>query len=225
MPFRPKTRCDAQNTSRWFLGFRPSLLRYGDIGNSDRTLQLGVPHTSGSRGLWCRAPLAPKIFFFSKSCSFQAILRENPLFWAKFGLSPPLGSKLCGADVPHYMQVDFSLRLVYAVRRGERNGPFWTKMNSCPQNTLRAVLGGVLHFLLLLRRQDKPPKLGLVCCGQKTPRRTSFLVVTHSHCLHPHVACIPRIRWVNPAIQNRSVPCFLWRQFRTGFFLELRATS
>ena len=32
-------------------------------------------------------PLSPKIS--SKSCSFQAILRENSLFWANFGLRPP----------------------------------------------------------------------------------------------------------------------------------------
>ena len=38
-------------------------------------------------------PLAPKIFF-SKSCSFQAILRGKPPFWAKFWLRAPLGSKL-----------------------------------------------------------------------------------------------------------------------------------
>ena len=40
--------------------------------------------------LGARAPLAPKIS--SKSCSFQAILRGNPLFWANFGLrDPPWG--------------------------------------------------------------------------------------------------------------------------------------
>ncbi len=38
------------------------------------------------------APLAPQIS--PKSCSFQAILREKPLFWANFGLRAPLGSKL-----------------------------------------------------------------------------------------------------------------------------------
>ncbi len=30
----------------------------------------------------------------SKSCTFQAILMEKPLFWANFVLKPPLGSKL-----------------------------------------------------------------------------------------------------------------------------------
>ena len=34
-----------------------------------------------SGGPWGARPLAPKIFF--KSCSFQAILREKPLFWAQ----------------------------------------------------------------------------------------------------------------------------------------------
>ncbi len=44
-------------------------------------------------------PLAPKIF--SKSYSFQAILRGNPLFWVNFGLRAPLplGSKLCWAPL------------------------------------------------------------------------------------------------------------------------------
>ncbi len=48
--------------------------------------------SGGSRGPWGAVPLAPKIFL--KSCSFQAILREKPLFWANCGLGPPLGSKL-----------------------------------------------------------------------------------------------------------------------------------
>ena len=49
-----------------------------------------APLISGSRGgaLGARALLAPKIS--SKSCSCQAILREKPLFWANFGLRPPL---------------------------------------------------------------------------------------------------------------------------------------
>ena len=40
------------------------------------------------------APLAPKIF--SKSCSFEAILREKPLFWANFGLRAPGVKTLLG---------------------------------------------------------------------------------------------------------------------------------
>ncbi len=45
-------------------------------------------------------PLAPKIS--SKSCSFQAILREKPLFRAKFGLKAPLGVKtLLGSPDPN----------------------------------------------------------------------------------------------------------------------------
>ncbi len=43
----------------------------GELGNS----------SSGFRGLWGAVPLATKIFF--KSCSFQANLRVNPLFWAR----------------------------------------------------------------------------------------------------------------------------------------------
>ena len=38
------------------------------------------------------APLAPKIS--SKSFSFQSILRGKLLFWANFGIRPPLGSQL-----------------------------------------------------------------------------------------------------------------------------------
>ncbi len=50
-------------------------------------------HSSGSRGaLGAWAPLAPKIS--SKSCSFQAILREKPYFEQSLGSGPPLGSKL-----------------------------------------------------------------------------------------------------------------------------------
>ena len=46
--------------------------------------------SSGSRGaLVARAPIAPMIS--SKSCSFQAILRETPLFWTNFRLWAPLG--------------------------------------------------------------------------------------------------------------------------------------
>ncbi len=54
-------------------------------------------------------PLAPKIFFKS---SFQAILREKPLFLANFGLrAPHLGSKLCWAPLtkildPEWGQID-----------------------------------------------------------------------------------------------------------------------
>ena len=43
--------------------------------------------SGGSRGPWGAVPLAPKIFL--KSCSFQAILREKPLFWANCGLRAP----------------------------------------------------------------------------------------------------------------------------------------
>ena len=39
-------------------------------------------------GPWGPGPPLPPILF-SKSCSFQAILRENPLFWANVGLSSP----------------------------------------------------------------------------------------------------------------------------------------
>ncbi len=42
---------------------------------------------------------APKSF--SKSCSFQAILREQPLFWVTFGLRAPLGVKTPLAPWPH----------------------------------------------------------------------------------------------------------------------------
>ena len=45
------------------------------------------------QGAWEPGPPAPKIF--SKSCRFQAIVRERPLFWAHFGLRAPLGSFLC----------------------------------------------------------------------------------------------------------------------------------
>ena len=52
--------------------------------------------SSGSRG--ARAPLAPTIS--SKSCSFQAILRENPYFEHILGSGSPLGSKLHWAPWP-----------------------------------------------------------------------------------------------------------------------------
>ena len=43
--------------------------------------------TGGSRGPWGPAPLSPR--FLSKLCSFQAIARGKPLFWAHFGLRAP----------------------------------------------------------------------------------------------------------------------------------------
>ena len=60
-----------------------------------------VHHSGGSRGLGGPAPLAPKIS--SKSCSFQAILREEPLFWANFGLRAPPGSKICWAPLTKFL--------------------------------------------------------------------------------------------------------------------------
>ncbi len=65
-----------------------SFYREGWVG-----VQGGATHgksTSGSRG-----PAPCPHDFFSKSNSFQAILREKPLFWAIFLASgSPLGSKL-----------------------------------------------------------------------------------------------------------------------------------
>ena len=66
------------------------------VGPLDRTENLKILYESGPsqqriQGGLGPCPLAPKIC--QKSCSFQAILREKPLFWANFGLSPPLGVK------------------------------------------------------------------------------------------------------------------------------------
>ena len=46
------------------------------------------------RGALGARPPCPKIS--SKSCSFQEILREKPLFRANFGLSPPWGQNSTG---------------------------------------------------------------------------------------------------------------------------------
>ncbi len=52
-----------------------------------------------SRGPCGPAPLATKMS--SKSCSFQAILREKPLFWANFGLRVlPWGQNSTGPPWP-----------------------------------------------------------------------------------------------------------------------------
>ncbi len=57
---------------------------------------LKATHTSGSRGSLGASPLTPKIFF-SKSCSFQAIVRKTPIlskFWAQ--APPPWGQNSAG---------------------------------------------------------------------------------------------------------------------------------
>ena len=56
------------------------------------------PLTSGSRGLWGPwRPGYPLPSSFSKSGSFQAILREKPLFWAQ---GPPWGQNPAGPQWP-----------------------------------------------------------------------------------------------------------------------------
>ncbi len=45
-------------------------------------------------GPWGPSPPLPTSF--SKSCSFQAILRENPVFWENFEFSPPWGKSSAG---------------------------------------------------------------------------------------------------------------------------------
>ena len=69
------------STSLWFWPPRPALLcwRLSSLVSSPR---LWRDITGGSSGSPC-----PQDCF--KSCNFQAILREKPLFWANFGLRPP----------------------------------------------------------------------------------------------------------------------------------------
>ena len=69
-----------------FLEFRVfcGMLKLTNSNHADQSRIQGGPGGSAPS-------LTPRFFF--KSCSFQAILREKPLFWANFGFRAPLGVK------------------------------------------------------------------------------------------------------------------------------------
>ena len=70
----------------------------------------------GALGAW--VPLAPKIY--SKSCSFQGIIRAKPLFWAIFRLRAPplLGSKLHWAPLIKILDPRLSSQLPFCFSPG-----------------------------------------------------------------------------------------------------------
>ncbi len=69
----------ASQVGLWLSSILCHISAWKDVSN----LNINKETTGRSRGvLGACSPLAPKIF--SKSCSFQVIFREKPLFWANF---------------------------------------------------------------------------------------------------------------------------------------------